>query len=227
VTHPHHLHAQAALHSLRAARATLATHAADEALDIAAQNTEPATSYRSPTYGQRHSLGGHPSDPTAGAALNTTTPTPQRNRLAELATSVTNTLQWLADKLAAPSTRDPLDRLETALPSLRPSTTDQLRHWLDDEDERIRRVLGLPRDDYETAEQLATRLTTPQRPITPDRVYDWARRSRNPNDRLHGLLPTLRTPGERTGNTWYRVRDAIHVHELTARAAARVDDQAA
>lgn len=79
----------------------------------------------------------------------------------------------------------------------------------------------LPRDqdnyEYGTAEQIAARLTTPARPITADRIRDWARRSRRPGDRLHGMLPGRHLPGARTGTTWYRLVDAAHVARATRR----------
>ncbi len=78
---------------------------------------------------------------------------------------------------------------------------------------------ALPRDrdghQYGTATQLAALLTSPERPITADRVRDWARRSRNPRDRLHGLLPAVHVPGPRTGNTYYRVVDGATVELVT------------
>lgn len=80
---------------------------------------------------------------------------------------------------------------------------------------------GLPRDrdghEYGTATQLAALLTSPERAITAERIRDWARRSRRPNDRLHGLLPAVHVPGPRTGATFYRVRDAARVELATRR----------
>lgn len=77
----------------------------------------------------------------------------------------------------------------------------------------------LPRDrhghQYGTADQLAALLTSPQRPITATRIRDWARRSRTPHDRLHGLLPAIRVPGPRTGRAYYRLADAAAVERLT------------
>lgn len=79
----------------------------------------------------------------------------------------------------------------------------------------------LPRDaegyEHGTAEQIAARLTTTTRPITADRIRDWARRSRRPDDRLHGRLPGRHLPGARTGTTWYRLVDAAHVAVATRR----------
>ncbi|MGC4891071.1 hypothetical protein [Micromonospora sp. DT227] len=92
---------------------------------------------------------------------------------------------------------------------------------------RVSLAAALPRDQYGnqygTAGQLAALLTSPERPITADRVRDWARRSRNPRDRLHGMLPALRVPGPRTGTTYYRVVDGATV-ELATRPDARYDD---
>lgn len=78
---------------------------------------------------------------------------------------------------------------------------------------------ALPRDgdgnQYGTAGQLAALLTSPERPITAARIRDWARRSRKPGDKLHGLLPAIHVDGPRTGNSYYRLRDAAHVELIT------------
>ncbi|MFG1776627.1 hypothetical protein ACGFIG_09380 [Micromonospora sp. NPDC049048] len=78
---------------------------------------------------------------------------------------------------------------------------------------------ALPRDadghECGTADMLAARLTTPERTITAARVRDWARRSRNPDDRLHGMLPGRHIPGPRTGNTVYRLIDAARCARAT------------
>jgi hypothetical protein len=82
-------------------------------------------------------------------------------------------------------------------------------------------VTDLPRDpdgyQYGTAAQLAALLTSPERPITAERIRDWARRSRRAGDRLHGMLPAVRVPGARTGSTWYRLADAATVEQVTRR----------
>jgi len=74
---------------------------------------------------------------------------------------------------------------------------------------------GLPRDrdgyEYATAAQLAALLTSPEKPVTPGMIRKWAWRSRNPADRLHGLLPVVRVTGARTGQSYYRLRNAAQV----------------
>lgn len=67
---------------------------------------------------------------------------------------------------------------------------------------------------YGTADQIAHHLGDD---ITPDRVRDWARRSRQPG-KLHGLLPGHHQPGQGRGTTWYRLDQAAHVEMLTRTA---------
>jgi hypothetical protein len=76
----------------------------------------------------------------------------------------------------------------------------------------VRRVNGR---EYGQAADIAARLTTPQRPITAARIRRWAHRSRDPNDKLHGLLPAIHLPGARTGTTWYDLQHAAKVAALT------------
>ncbi|WP_025620356.1 hypothetical protein, partial [Salinispora cortesiana] len=85
----------------------------------------------------------------------------------------------------------------------------------------------LTRDRYGTAAQIAHALGPD---ITAARVRDWARRSRDPNDRLHGLLPAHHLPGQGRGTTWYRYDQAAHVEMLTrttSRGRTRVELTAA
>ncbi|WDZ87199.1 hypothetical protein [Micromonospora cathayae] len=70
---------------------------------------------------------------------------------------------------------------------------------------------------YGTAAQIAHQLGPD---ITADRVRDWARRSRNPDDPLHGLLPGLHTAGRGRGTTWYRYDQAAQVEAVTRRTLA-------
>ena len=234
MTHPHQLHAQAACWSLRAARQHLDIQVAIAHRERGLALVEAADGLRSQIYGNRYGLGRY-GDPTAGAALDGTTAARSSCtltvRVEQLAASVTATLDWLATQLGVAGDGDPLERLAAVAPNLRPSTAEQLALWIVDEDRRLRRALGLPLEEYATAEQLATRLTTDARPITADRIRDWARRSRRRGDRLYGLLPSVHTPGERTGNAWYRVADARRVATLTGRKKPQVtdevDDQAA
>lgn len=80
----------------------------------------------------------------------------------------------------------------------------------------------LPRDaagrEYGTADQLAALLTTPARCITAATIRKWAWRSRRPGDPLYGKLPAIHIGGERTGTTWYRLRDAAEVSRVTRRS---------
>jgi hypothetical protein len=216
LTHPHHDRAQAALNSLRTARRALHAAIAAEANALV---LDPADSFRSPCYGSRFGSGGH-SDPTA-STLNAATA--RASRWEQLADRTTDTLRWLVDRLQAPGAGDPLGRLEAALPTMTVRQAEQLQLHLAEMDARIRIVLGLALEDYGTADEIAARLTTADRPITGVRIRDWARRSRTPGDRLHGLLPAIRTDGPRTGNAWYRLCDARRVAGLIS----GVDEQAA
>lgn len=72
----------------------------------------------------------------------------------------------------------------------------------------------LPRIDghtYGQAEDVAALLTSPERTVTAATVRKWAWRSRRPADRLHGQLPGIRLPGQRTGTTWYRIDHAAKI----------------
>lgn len=71
------------------------------------------------------------------------------------------------------------------------------------------------REEWGTAQQCANRLTTPDRPITALVIRQWAWRSRQPKDRLHGLLPSVRGKGPRTGVALYRFQDVARVAQLT------------
>lgn len=209
MTHPRQLHAHAALSSLRAARRQL--HA-EIAAETARLTLDAADSLRSPRYGTRYGSGGH-SDPTASTLSAATA---RASRWEKLADTTTDTLAWIATQLHADGPGDPLGRIEAVLQLLNTATLDQLSLHLVELDGRIRVALGLALEDYGTADEIAARLTTDARPITAERIRDWARRSRTPGDRLHGLLPAIRTPGPRTGNAWYRVCDARHVAALTS-----------
>lgn len=74
----------------------------------------------------------------------------------------------------------------------------------------------LIRDRWGTAAQIAHRLGSD---ITAARVRDWARRSRQPGDPLHGLLPGHHAPGRGRGTTWYRLDQATTVEAITRRTA--------
>lgn len=219
-----HLDAQAALWSLRAARRHLDAAAAFEARHLA---LDPADGLRSPRYGGRGGGGGH-SDPVTDVVIGAVDIATRRaSDLQRLAASVSATLGWLGDRLRLPAAGEPLGRLEAALPGLPPPAAAELRRWFVDLDGRIRTKLGLPPDDYGTADQLAARITTAERPITAARIRDWARRSRTPGDPLYGWLPGVHTPGPRTGRTWYRLTQVQLVLMATGRAERLLDDQVA
>lgn len=86
--------------------------------------------------------------------------------------------------------------------------------------------MTLPRDpagqEWGTAEQIARRLTSPDRTITAATIRKWAWRSRRPGDKLHRLLPGRHVVGARTGETWYRLADAARVEAATARDQVRL-----
>lgn len=138
--HPNHLHTAAALWSLHTARRQLQNHIAAEARALA---LDPADGLRSPQYGTRGGGRGGHSDPTAGALITATSGTDRWYRLAD---RTTTTLTWLAAKLGAPGTGDPLTRLNAALPELGPAGATNLGRWLAELDERIRRNLGINPD---------------------------------------------------------------------------------
>lgn len=85
--------------------------------------------------------------------------------------------------------------------------------------------MTLPRDpagqEWGTAEHLAQRLTSPERPITAAIIRKWAWRSRRPGDRLFGKLPGRHIKGARTGETWYRLIDGAQVEAATSRDQVR------
>lgn len=224
---PHHDRAQAALHSLRAALDALSDRAQLALAQARQVALAPTDGLRSPRYGTRGSSGGH-GDPTADALIGPVTRAVQQAaRAVQLAERIRDTLRWLVRRLQLPGSGDPLDRIEAALPELQPATCAELTLWLVGEDGRIRAHLGDLAGHYDTAEGIAARLTTAERPIDAARIRDWARRARTPGDRLYGLLPVVRTGGERTGNSWYRFADAELVAGLTVRGNAGLDDQAA
>lgn len=83
-------------------------------------------------------------------------------------------------------------------------------------------MTGLLRDadgvEWGQAEQIAALLTRPDRRITAATIRKWAWRSRQPRDRLHGLLPSVPGTGPRTGITYYRLTDAAEVARLTGQS---------
>lgn len=133
MTHPHQLHAQAALWSLRAAR---------RALHIRTEWTvsiDPTSAWRSPRYGTRTGTGGH-SDPI-GSALESAAR--DVDRYGTLAERTTATLAWLARGIRATGPGDPLGRIGDALPALLPAAAEQLQLWLAELDARVRQALDL------------------------------------------------------------------------------------
>lgn len=140
--HPHQLRATAALWALRAALDTLESHAALEARVIAEKTAAYAEPLRSPLWGRRNALGGH-SDPTADAA-DTIRDTPT-NRWAELWHETNQQLRHVANELQPAGIR-PLDRFETAIPTMSERAANATRTLLDRTDARIRRLLHEPDD---------------------------------------------------------------------------------
>lgn len=61
---------------------------------------------------------------------------------------------------------------------------------------------------YGTAQQIAAALGPD---VRPDRVRDWARRSRRPSDSLHGMLPGIRIDGE----TYHALADGAACERVT------------
>jgi hypothetical protein len=143
VTHPHVLHAEAALWSLRCARQLLADQVDREAADNGAQLLAAAPILTSPTWGTRHAVGGH-GDPTGLLVLG------------ELSTRVTTwserahrlgrRLGWLADQVDGGGRGDPLARIATLIGASAarsaPVVAIVARH-LADEDRWIRDALAL------------------------------------------------------------------------------------
>lgn len=133
MTHPHHLHAQAAAASLRVALVSLGFRAAAERYGWAAASD----GLRSPSWGSGgRGQGGH-ADPVADGVTSTVRTAGDRRARWTYAT-----LAWLARSLRLPD-EAPLDALEYALPRLRPSTAWQLTLWLRELDTRCRDTAGL------------------------------------------------------------------------------------
>lgn len=137
MNHPHQLHAQAALWSLRAALRLLADRARAEARAIALEAAAAAEPLRSPVWGRRQALGGH-GDPTGDAVDHGQAP--RANRYAELADEVWGQLSDVAQHLP-PSAGDPVDRIGAALPTMGPVALVATRRLLDRIDGRLRRLL--------------------------------------------------------------------------------------
>ena len=103
-------------------------------------------------------------------------------------------------------------RARQALPEAPIDTRTEMSH--------IRGLLRVDGRQYGMAQDIAARLTTAERPITAARIRRWALRSREPNDRLYGLLPGIHLQGQRTGTTWYDLQHAAEVAALTRTRAA-------
>jgi hypothetical protein len=142
VTHPHQLHAAAALWSLRRARRALTAAAARENASVA---ISAASTLRSPRYGVRHGSGGH-SDPIGDALATAYDRADARARQLEgLADRTNATLAWIAQHVT-PGPGDPLPRLLDAVPGLPSSTAHQVTRWAAEADDRVRQVLYLGPD---------------------------------------------------------------------------------
>jgi hypothetical protein len=142
VTHPHQLHAAAALWSLRRARRALTAATARENASVA---ISAASTLRSPRYGVRHGSGGH-SDPIGDALATAADRADARARQLERLAERTNaTLAWIAQHVAA-GHGDPLPRLLDAVPALQPGTALEVTRWAVEADERVRQALYLGPD---------------------------------------------------------------------------------
>lgn len=142
MTHPHQLHAAAALWSLRRARRALTAAAARENASVA---ISAASTLRSPRYGVRHGSGGH-SDPIGDALATAADRADARSRqLQHIAERTNATLAWIAQHVT-PGIGDPLPRLLDAVPGLRPSTAHQVTRWAAEADARVRQALHLGPD---------------------------------------------------------------------------------
>lgn len=136
--HPHHLHATAALWSLRASRRSLNEELT--ALRRELRSDADAT-LRSPRYGGTRSGSGGHSDPVGDSLVSEADH--RYGRWRRLADRTTDTLAWLAGRLNTRGLGDPLGRLHAALPLLAPVGAGHLHRWLADLDASIRRALGL------------------------------------------------------------------------------------
>lgn len=153
VEHPHHLHARAALWSLRCVLTTLAHRAAVEYRAIAAERAAAADPLKSPLWGRRQALGGH-GDPT-GDAILTIGGTTRANRYAELEAEVLGQMHGVAQHLPAAAGGD-LARIEAAIPAMTPAAAAATRRLLARIDGRVRRLLHVPDD-----RQLISRVRCP------------------------------------------------------------------
>ncbi|WKU07993.1 hypothetical protein [Micromonospora sp. HUAS LYJ1] len=139
---PHHLHARAALESLRLARQHLAVLARREAARNAwAEQLPAAPILHAPTYGTRHATGGH-ADPVSGRLAVEEPPA----RLVTWATRweiADSRLNGIARMFGIPATHT-LARIRHAIPTLLPATAAVLAQHLVDEDVLVRGWLDLP-----------------------------------------------------------------------------------
>lgn len=130
--HPLHMHCTRTAWALHTAREALA-----KAVQREATIDDGHDGLRSPAPSGGRPAGTH-ADPVGTLAL---TRPPQT--LAELADRTTHTLAWLT-RHHAPGPGDGLPRLLAAIPHLMPATARVVTLHLADEDDRIRRALGLP-----------------------------------------------------------------------------------
>ena len=150
--HPHQLRARAALHTLGAALAALATRTDDEARAIRAEQAARFEPLKSPTFGRRHALGGH-GDPTGDAVATLGAVRP--NRYADLEREVDQQLRDVARHLPGP-VAVPLGRLQDAVPAMSAAAAAATRVLADRLDGRIRRLLRIGHD-----RQLVPRIPCP------------------------------------------------------------------
>jgi hypothetical protein len=176
VTHPHQLHAQAALWALDGALVLLADRADQEDRAIAAEYATAAVPLRSPAYGHRQALGGH-GDPTAEAAGMLGAP-PRQNRWTDLEVEVQQQLLTVAAKLPGDGWWNPVAHLRAALPTMSERSAAATAQLADRIDARIRRLLVEPDDRLrlprvpcpacDTAGMLVLRTSAPE----PERVVE-------------------------------------------------------
>ncbi|MFY1588973.1 hypothetical protein ACN267_31285 [Micromonospora sp. WMMD734] len=138
---PHHLHATAALESLRLARHHLAALARDEAARNVWAEQLPAAPISSPAYGTRHAIGGH-ADPVSGR-LAVEEPPVRAVTWATRWEIADSRLNGIARMFGIAQTHT-LARIRHAIPAMLPATAAVLARHLVDEDALVRGWLDLP-----------------------------------------------------------------------------------
>lgn len=147
MTHPHRLHATAAVWSLRSAWPHL-THAAQQARHVLSTGDAGTLRAWAPSTGGGTTV--HHSDGILGALLANPG---QRaaDRLDRIATSTRETIIWVAQKVLRDDYRpgDPvLTRLLEEIPRITPAAAAEVARWVDEADTAVRSALGMA-DDHE------------------------------------------------------------------------------